>query len=89
MKVKVTQEHIDKAIALRNESGLLLACKCPMALAIQDAGFPKAYVGVTGWYRDSRHQLHPMPRSACAFVRMFDQQKPVKPATFVFEDVTA
>lgn len=38
MKISVTQEHIDKGQRMD-------CCLCPIALALQEAGYPDVYVG--------------------------------------------
>lgn len=73
--VKVTQKHIDE--------GKIDFLQCPLALAIQDAGFKSAAVRFTVWEKVyGATRTLPLTRGAIRFRQRFDDGKPVKPATF-------
>lgn len=77
MKISVTQEHIDKADVGSRSS-------CALALALQDAGFPKAIVGFASfWPKIMSNERILLPEEAVQFREMFDQG--LKPAPIEFE----
>ena len=78
IKVDVTQEDIDH--------GVQSDCrKCPVARAISRAlGFQvEAYSTIGIWLSDS--DKVPTPAIASAFIRQFDEFKPVSPFSFDLE----
>ena len=75
--VKVTQKHIDQ--------GEKASCpKCPIALALQDRGFPNAEVGSWTWHLGGWNlgRGGNLSRRATDFVAAFDTGRSVTPTTF-------
>jgi hypothetical protein len=81
MRLTVTAEDI--------RDGKRESCSsCPMALALNRAGFETAYVNL--WFvRESANglPLFSLSESAMQFIADFDAGKPVQPATFVLREV--
>jgi hypothetical protein len=81
MKIKVTQEHIDKGI--RSDAN-----KCPLALAICDEG-TKPTVGLAYvylWHEGTHTGKNVrLPHEALMFRRAFDARRPVEPFEFELE----
>jgi hypothetical protein len=81
MRLTVTAEDI--------RDGKRESCSsCPMALALNRAGFETAYVNL--WFvRESANglPLFSLSESAMQFVSDFDAGKPVQPATFVLRNI--
>lgn len=83
MRVKVTQDHIDRGV--RREP-----CLCPIALALKDLGVDKPNVHFTfvrweEWGADGifeRLCLPNLPAGARKFVKLFDEGESVKPFEF-------
>lgn len=74
--VKVTRKHI----AAGKPSH---ACECPIALALKDKGFSSVEVWRHGWYPEpSTGGCAMLSKKALDFVDLFDNERPVKPATF-------
>lgn len=79
MKIKVTQEHIDKGVTLDN-------CLCPVALACKDAGLEQPRVDAFTVYVLGKHPyLYSLPRTARIFIANFDDHEPVHPFEFEIE----
>ena len=80
--VKVTQEDIDNGTRW-DES------KCPVALALNHIGFPKARVCSDYWIQSNEHPhrylYNPLSYRARKFIQDFDMDKPVEPSTFHLE----
>lgn len=76
MKIKVTQDHIDRGKAFN-------CGYCPVALAIREqaetVAVSRREVRITAWHYD-------LPRSAQRFIDRFDLRKPVKPFTFILKE---
>lgn len=47
IKLEITQEHINKALALMSDSKEPIECRCPMALVVRDL-YPDSLVEVVG-----------------------------------------
>ena len=80
-EVKVTQENIDSA-----ERGNPRAC--PIACALQDAGYENYFVGDTGivFEKDGkRFVLYPL-HSAVDFIHNADADKPLETGTLIWDD---
>ena len=87
MNIQVTQEHIDKGQSLDYMQRGRLG-NCPVALALQNQGFPNARVGIRLLYLDT----HPTPRHVVEtpsavrrFVDAADDQLPLAPFEFVLD----
>ena len=73
-KITVTQEHIDKGIS---------DCeKCPIALAMKDAGVNRPFVGVMS-IRDYNNNFFHYPKKVQWFRHRFDRHLSVKPISFI------
>jgi len=84
IRFTVTAAHIEKAIATRDSKivGGMESC-CPLALALHDAGFPKAIVcdGIIQLDGTSGRQVK-HPARIAKFVRDFDNLETLQPAQF-------
>lgn len=81
MLVTITQEHID-----RGQRGKP-SC-CPIALALHDAGLPKAAVSIwTYWPVSGDSKEVDMPVEAAELAFSFDIGHRVKPTTIEFPDL--
>lgn len=91
--VHVTQQHLDAAKALTCRWNAMSSC--PIALALNEAGFSPARVYLNGWQSPTAQrfhdavsdftfdsQAHPLTKVAQRFIKRFDQGLPVKPSTF-------
>ena len=81
MKIKVTQEDIDKGI--RHSPG-----SCPVARAInRQSEKDNASVGLSCiyFYNIGGFSETPTPLDAALFINKFDQRQPVKPFEFELE----
>jgi hypothetical protein len=90
-KVYVSQQNI--------EEGQAGQCSgCPIALALKDQGFWDVSVGRTvafGRFDPKPDVLeapvhfieYRLPRAAQRMIRRFDDDKPVKPATFILKEI--
>lgn len=77
MVINVTQEHIDR--------GTKKECsKCPVALALKDAGFPNAFVGVFSIWPFEMTRLD-VSNEVEEFIAAFDCGSIVKPFSFNLE----
>lgn len=80
MIVKVTGKHIKK--------GKSSTQRCPVALALKDAGVKDPSVSYGGIFcygaNDQNVFVHP-PRSVQRFIVAFDHKKKVKPFSFIFK----
>lgn len=78
--VKVTQEHIGAGVAESCRS-------CPVALALQDAGYPRAVVANFIFLdaHDPDSRLLRTPASVVRFVHRFDSGQTVEPFEFQLE----
>jgi hypothetical protein len=77
MKIKVTQDHID--------NGSIDPRACPVALAIREAGFPKACVlSVQVWLdpNQTTRSAIKLPRHTRHFIEAFDEGDHVEPFEF-------
>jgi len=89
--IKVTKEHIKKAKEFRevNKGGafyMMGFCKkCPVALALQDAGLDFIVGSLSVFKEFNIMQPHPLPRSAKRFINKYDHYKPVKPFNFYLQ----
>jgi hypothetical protein len=84
MKIQVTQQHIDKG---RGGS----CTSCPVALALNDAGFTRAWVSPStlrsNWRNGgSIREFFPVPDSVLVFINRFDAGLPVDPFSFELEE---
>jgi hypothetical protein len=78
LTVRVTKEHIQRGRRGEEES-------CPLALAVREAGYHGALVGELSWRpHPDIHEWNTLqlPEAASQFIRLFDNNLPVKPATF-------
>lgn len=80
MKIKVTQEHIEKGEGCS-------AYRCPVALAVMDVCPGGVFIGLRVCYwsnnnRSDENRRAFLPPKARAFIREFDAGKPVQPFTF-------
>lgn len=76
MKIKVTQEHINKGVPGSH-------CMCPIALAMLEA--VNDLFSVHGYHVHYFHRMwvwFSLPTSASMFVERFDRNKKVKPFEF-------
>lgn len=81
MKIKVTQEHINRGIR-RDDS------KCAIALALKDHGFRNPCVTDTNVCLDKNLRCYrDLSKRAMKFVEKYDSNKPVKPFTFVIKGI--
>ena len=72
MLVHITAKHI--------AAGAVHSKRCPIALALQDAGFPRASVGMATYSVDGTYDgTGLLPDAARVFVRDFVHGKPVEP----------
>lgn len=81
LTIRVTQEHIDKGH--RNSCG-----KCPVALAMKDAGLGDPQVGVHGFqylHSDGFWTTGILPEYVRDFIRHFDGAYSVSPFEFDVE----
>lgn len=80
MKITVTEQHI--------KDGHIATCRtCPIALALNDAGFPAAQVSQDGIYltgHEAAVRIEP-PASVRAFVKTFDHLGVMAVCPFEFE----
>jgi hypothetical protein len=76
IKVEVKQKHIKNGIPGS-------ACRCPIALAVKDAGLeePAVICGITFGSIENRIRV-PLLKKASAFIDRFDNSQPVKPFSF-------
>lgn len=78
MKTTVTAQHI--------KDGWLANCnKCPVALALQSAGFPLAQVSGDGIYLNGRGERIKTPALAREFIKTFDHLGGMAVRPFEFE----
>lgn len=79
MRIQVTQYHIDKGVPEDDR-------RCPVALAIQDAGLPDVRVGqnrdTIEVYGNMYAGTSPYPGAVADFVRAFEHGEPVEPFEF-------
>jgi hypothetical protein len=82
-RVRVTERHIRDGV--RESAG-----RCPLALALKDAGFRIAIVGAdfAYWWRKGNRAVtaRPLPETA-GFVYRFDSGLPVEPGRYGYEVV--
>lgn len=76
--INVTEKHIKNGLAFEGGS-------CPVALALIDMGYNKR-VGNTLIFNINMIADQFLPRSACRFIRNFDDGKKVKPFSFYYND---
>ena len=78
-KVRVTQADIDASLGGCSD--------CPVALAINRAtGWDDAWVTKASLMRDHTGEfVQPLPERARAFVRAYDEGRPIRPFTFFIE----
>lgn len=87
MKIRVMQKHIDAARLLMETQVLAINERCPIALAIAEAGFdsPEVYVDyvlfIDGGLSPDQETVS-LPTRAQRFIENFDHLRPVKPFTF-------
>lgn len=75
MLIRVTEEHI--------ENGSAGCSHCPVALAIQDAGYPEAAVFYqTAWLDGPGDVQVKLPEEATMFIFAFDNDRPLQPFEF-------
>lgn len=82
MIVKVKQEHIDAAIAMREEDMMSSSMCCPIAIALACDGYADAVVGCTRAHPYPGRAGVVMPMSAIRFVSAYDNCLTVKPFSF-------
>jgi len=74
MIISVTEEHIKKGVKASYRT-------CPIALALEDAGFDSPKVSVASyWYQDAK-RLN-LPLKVQKFIKDFDNGKKVRPFSF-------
>jgi len=72
MKVRVTQDHIDRGCRQKGDA-------CPVFLAMRDAGIPVTWVTASGWTVSDRGSkayvvdIRDLPYDAITFIALFDQ----------------
>ena len=86
VKVDVTQEIIDRAYEIRARDSVISGAwgrRCPIALALQAAGFPDAYVPASTYFRVKGYlpakRTQPKVRE---FIKQVDRREPVQPMSF-------
>jgi len=81
MIVEVTQEDIRRGVEAVDEKLLDRGSHCPIALALAREIGEEAYVEGDVWWLDDA-ELIPLPLRARVWIRMFDDNLPVKPFRF-------
>jgi len=82
MMLDVTQKHIDEG-SVSYPTAESWRCRCPVARALREAGFPDAEAWVLYIEPEGRRGRQvPMPRLLCQFIKDFDAGFPVKPCRF-------
>jgi hypothetical protein len=84
MLVKVTQDHIDRSLTIKNGSDFISSTCCPIALAIQDLGYKdvRVYEQYVELDLYSVHNPVLLPPTAVSFIEDFDITKEVSPLEF-------
>ena len=77
MKISVTQQHIDRGVKGSATSD-------PIALALLDAGWEKAYAGAST-LKDKNRYAFTTPPEVYRFMRDFDTGRRVEPFDFELE----
>lgn len=81
--IQVTADHIARG---KPRS----PCHCPVALALREAGFPNASVGVTVFVlnrQENDDECIPLPEPALIFIPAFDEGCPdLQPFSFQIEE---
>lgn len=72
MIINVTADHISHGKRAN-------ACDCPVALAARAAGFKDAQVYASHMYWLGGRKMQDLPNKAMAFIRDFDEGRPVQP----------
>jgi hypothetical protein len=79
MKIEVTAEDIKNGIRT-------LKCDCPVALALKRAGLREPIVNCDKVFffpkLHSPQDIRPLPKKVTAFIRKFDDNRPVQPFSF-------
>jgi len=89
--IEVKEEHIERAIKLAAKKGSNNENCCPVALALQSQGFPKAIVCANNiqLYGASRLGWVSFLPSVKAFVHKFDTDQQVQPFSFELCEIQA
>jgi hypothetical protein len=84
MLVKVTQDHINKSLTIKNGEDFVSSKCCPIALAIKDLGYRNVRVYEQYVKLDlfSVHNPISLPPIAVSFIEDFDITKEVFPLEF-------
>lgn len=79
VKIHVTQDHIDNGQMNK-------ACFCPIALALKTQHvYGAPFVINKGVKACDEGGFIPLPRSACRFIKAFDNGREVKPFNFLLD----
>lgn len=83
MKINIIKKEINKGIP-RNESN------CPVALAIYKAVKPYQVsvidtTEVRVFWKENEYNIYPLPLKITKFIKRFDENKPVKPVSFILK----
>lgn len=74
LKIRVLARHI--------EHGKRGSESCPIALALRENGFKRAWVSSDSWSKTSNGQERSLPKEAHKFINGYDSGKKVLPFTF-------
>ena len=88
IEVEITQEHIDRAEAMRARvcsEGKDISERCPLALALRESGFPDARVGIEFWREDKYPLGLTMGIAAQRFSNAFTWGHRIHPQTVTVE----